>query len=167
MAGGGRPADPVAAFLQQRPVDRISFTLESQARRIFETRVVGLRSHARRRPGCLRRKASRVARPAPVRRPRAPTHKISPPSASSSLSLQPLPGINGKLTMSENIADLGGLTLALDAYHASLHGKPAPVIDVLIGDRRVFLGWAQAWCGKLTDDPHSPRAFRVNGRVLF
>ena len=49
-------------------------------------------------------------------------------------SYEPLPGVhvNGKLTMGENIADLqGGLTLALDAYHASLHGKPAPVIDGL------------------------------------
>lgn len=91
-------------------------------------------------------------------------------------AFQPLPGvhINGDLTMGENIADLGGLTLALDAYHASLHGKPAPVIDGLSGDQRVFLGWAQAWRGKLTDDairrqvasdPHSPRAFRVNGPV--
>jgi len=91
-------------------------------------------------------------------------------------AFQPLPGvhINGNLTMGENIADLGGLTLALDAYHASLHGKPAPVIDGLTGDQRVFLGWAQAWRGKLTDDairrqvtsdPHSPRAFRVNGPV--
>ena len=91
-------------------------------------------------------------------------------------AFEPLPGvhINGKLTMGENIADLGGLTLALDAYHASLHGKPAPVIDGLTGDQRVFLGWAQAWRGKLTDDairrqvtsdPHSPRAFRVNGPV--
>jgi putative endopeptidase len=88
----------------------------------------------------------------------------------------PLPGVhvNGDLTMGENIADLGGLTLALDAYHASLHGKSAPVIDGLTGDQRVFLGWAQAWRGKVTDnyvkkqvvsDPHSPRQFRVNGVV--
>ena len=82
--------------------------------------------------------------------------------------------VNGDLTMGENIADLGGLTLALDAYHASLGGKPAPVIDGLTGDQRVFLGWAQAWRGKVTDayvtkqvvsDPHSPRQFRVNGVV--
>jgi putative endopeptidase len=89
---------------------------------------------------------------------------------------QPIPGVhvNGDLTMGENIADLGGLTLALDAYHASLNGKPAPVIDGLTGDQRVFLGWAQAWRGKVTDDfvkkqvvsdPHSPRQFRVNGVV--
>jgi putative endopeptidase len=89
-------------------------------------------------------------------------------------AFEPLPGvhINGDLTMGENIADLGGLTLALDAYHASLHGQPAPVLDGTTGDQRVFLGWAQAWRGKLTDDairrqvtsdPHSPRAFRVNG----
>jgi putative endopeptidase len=91
-------------------------------------------------------------------------------------SFQPLPGVHvqGNLTMGENIADLGGLTLALDAYHASLGGKPAPVIDGLTGDQRVFLGWAQAWRGKVTDayvkkqvvsDPHSPRQFRVNGVV--
>ena len=89
---------------------------------------------------------------------------------------QPLPGmhVNGDLTMGENIADLGGLTVALDAYHASLNGKPAPVIDGLTGDQRVLLGWAQAWRGKVTDDfvrkqvvsdPHSPRQFRVNGVV--
>jgi putative endopeptidase len=88
----------------------------------------------------------------------------------------PLPGapVNGDLTNGENIADLGGLTLALDAYHASLGGKAAPVLDGFTGDQRVFLGWAQAWRGKLTDDavrkqvvsdPHSPRRFRVNGVV--
>jgi len=89
---------------------------------------------------------------------------------------EPLPGahVNGDLTMGENIADLGGLTLGLDAYHASLKGKPAPVIDGLTGDQRVFLGWAQAWRGKVRDDavrrqvvsdPHSPRQYRVNGPV--
>jgi putative endopeptidase len=89
---------------------------------------------------------------------------------------EPVPGahVNGQLTMGENIADLGGLTLGLDAYHASLKGKPAPVIDGLTGDQRVFLGWAQAWRGKVRDDavrrqvvsdPHSPRQYRVNGPV--
>jgi putative endopeptidase len=89
-------------------------------------------------------------------------------------AFEALPGlhVNGDLTMGENIADLGGLTLALDAYHASLKGQPAPVIDGLSGDQRVFLGWAQAWRGKVTDDyvkkqvvsdPHSPRRFRVLG----
>ena len=91
-------------------------------------------------------------------------------------TFEPIPGVrvNGDLTMGENIADLGGLTLALDAYHASLHGQPAPVIDGVTGDQRVLLGWAQAWRGKVTDDfvkrqvvsdPHSPRQFRVNGVV--
>jgi putative endopeptidase len=89
-------------------------------------------------------------------------------------SYEPLPGakVNGDLTMGENIADLGGLTMALDAYHASLKGKPAPVLNGLTGDQRVFLGWAQAWRGRLRDDalrrqvvsdPHSPRPYRVNG----
>jgi putative endopeptidase len=91
-------------------------------------------------------------------------------------AFEPLPGvhINGDLTLGENIADLGGLTLALDAYHASLHGKPAPVLDGYSGDQRVFIGWAQAWRGKVREDalrrqvvsdPHSPRQFRVNGVV--
>jgi len=90
---------------------------------------------------------------------------------------EPVPGfhINGDLTMGENIADAGGLTLALDAYHASLGGKPAPVVDGYTGDQRVFLGWAQAWRGKATadaikqqtaSDPHSFRKFRVNGDVV-
>ena len=80
--------------------------------------------------------------------------------------------VNGELTMGENIADLGGLTLALDAYRRSLAGKPAPVLDGFSGEQRVFLGWAQAWRGKVSDDyvrkqvvsdPHSPRQFRVIG----
>jgi putative endopeptidase len=84
-----------------------------------------------------------------------------------------LPGakINGDLTMGENIADLGGLLLALDAYHASLKGQPAPILDGLTGDQRVFLGWAQVWRQKiredrlrqqLVSDPHSPPQARVD-----
>ena len=85
-----------------------------------------------------------------------------------------LPGahINPELTMGENIADLGGLTLALQAYHTYLHGKPAPVLNGTTGDQRVFLGWAQVWRAKvrpdaarqrLVIDPHSPPMARVNG----
>ena len=80
---------------------------------------------------------------------------------------EPLPGVhvNGSLTMGENIADLGGLLIALDAYHLSLNGRPAPVIDGFTGDQRVFLGYAQVWREKARDealqqqlatDPHSP-----------
>jgi putative endopeptidase len=80
--------------------------------------------------------------------------------------------INGKLTMGENIADLGGLLMAVDAYHASLKGQPAPVIDELTGDQRLFLAFAQAWQDKERDDalkeqiasdPHAPAIFRVIG----
>jgi putative endopeptidase len=89
-------------------------------------------------------------------------------------AFEPLPGVhvNGELTLGENIADLGGLLLALDAYHASLHGQPAPLIDGLTGDQRVFLGWAQSWTSKIREDaerrqlatdPHSPELYRVNG----
>ena len=76
--------------------------------------------------------------------------------------------------MGENIADLGGLTIALDAYHASLGGKAAPVLDGFTGDQRVFLGWAQYWLSKRTNealcktvasDPHAPAQFRVDGIV--
>ena len=80
--------------------------------------------------------------------------------------------INGQLTMGENIADLGGLLNALDAYHASLHDQPAPVIDGLTGDQRLFLAYAQSWQEKdrqdalkeqMASDPHSPSIFRVIG----
>jgi putative endopeptidase len=84
-----------------------------------------------------------------------------------------LPGakINGELTMGENIADLGGLLMALEAYKISLKGKPAPVIDGLTGEQRVFLGWAQVWRAKYRDDlmkqilvsdPHAPPQARVD-----
>ena len=91
-------------------------------------------------------------------------------------AIEPIPGahIKGDQTMGENIADLGGSLLALDAYHASLGGKPAPVLDGMSGDQRVFLGWAQVWRGairpdalrrQLVSDVHSPELARVNGVV--
>jgi putative endopeptidase len=90
------------------------------------------------------------------------------------LPADPAVKVNGQLTMGENIGDLGGLLLALDAYRVSLAGKPAPVIDGLTGEQRVFLGWAQVWRAKARDEflrqmvvtnPHSPPQFRVDGVV--
>ncbi|MEP7246671.1 MAG: M13 family metallopeptidase [Gammaproteobacteria bacterium] len=87
-----------------------------------------------------------------------------------------LPGlkVNGRLTLGENIGDLGGLTVAYEAYHISLRGRPSPVLDGVTGDQRFFLSWAQAWRSLMRDerlrtqvmsDPHSPPMFRVNGVV--
>jgi putative endopeptidase len=89
-------------------------------------------------------------------------------------AMQPFPGlhVNGALTMGENIADLGGLNLGLDAYHDRLAGAAAPVVGGMSGDQRVFLGWAQAFRAKVRDsaakqrlvvDPHSPPEARVDG----
>ena len=65
-----------------------------------------------------------------------------------------LPGlhITPKLTMGENIADLGGILMGLDAYKLSLGGKPSPVLDGFTGEQRVFLGWAQVWRTMVRDD---------------
>ena len=87
-----------------------------------------------------------------------------------------LPGlnINGRLTLGENIGDLGGLSIAYVAYHRSLKGRRAPVLDGLSGDQRYFLAWAQVWRTLTRDEqlrtlvmsnPHSPPRFRVNGVV--
>jgi putative endopeptidase len=90
-------------------------------------------------------------------------------------AFEPFPGahVDGDLTMGENIADLGGALVALDAYHQSLTG-PVPVIDGLTGDQRFFLSFAQSWRDKRTEDgvrqmmvsnPHAPEQYRVNGVV--
>ncbi|MBY6539375.1 M13 family metallopeptidase [Rhodococcus sp. BP-349] len=87
-----------------------------------------------------------------------------------------LPGhhVNGKFTIGENIGDLGGLSIAVEAYRISLDGSEAPEIDGLTGLQRVFFGWAQVWRTKARDaealrrlsiDPHSPPEFRCNGVV--
>src|SRR6185369_10436349 len=89
---------------------------------------------------------------------------------------EPLPGthVNGKLTLGENIADLAGLVIANRAYHISLHGKPAPVLDGFTGDQRFYLAYAQSWRethrpgairSQVLSNPHSPSEFRVNGVV--
>jgi putative endopeptidase len=89
-----------------------------------------------------------------------------------SFTFKQLPDLHltGKLTMGENIADLGGVLLALDAYRLSLGGKPAPVLDGFTGDQRVFMGWAQVWRTLFRDDslrqqivngPHSPGMVRA------
>lgn len=82
--------------------------------------------------------------------------------------------VNGRLTLGENIGDLGGLSMAYRAYQMSLDGQEAPVIDGLTGDQRFFMSWAQVWRSKYRDeatrqqlqtDPHSPPLYRVNGVV--
>jgi putative endopeptidase len=88
-------------------------------------------------------------------------------------SYEPLPGmhVNGKLTMGENVADLAGLTVAHDAYVASLNGAAPPVIGGMTADQRFYLGWAQVWRCKdrepalrqqLLTDPHSPCPVRTD-----
>lgn len=83
-----------------------------------------------------------------------------------------LPGlhVNGEQTLGEDIADVSGLTIAYLAYHKSLGGKPAPVIDGLTGDQRFFLAFGQAWRSKIRDaalrqrlntDVHAPAQFRA------
>jgi putative endopeptidase len=80
--------------------------------------------------------------------------------------------LNPALTMGENVADFAGIQVALDAYHHSLGGEPAPVLDGLTGDQRFFLAWAQIYREKqredslrsqVATDPHSPGRFRVLG----
>jgi endothelin-converting enzyme/putative endopeptidase len=77
--------------------------------------------------------------------------------------------VNGKLTMGENIGDLGGLEMAYTAYRLSLNGKEAPVIDGFTGDQRFFMAHAQIWRAVQRDDslrnliltnPHAPAAAR-------
>jgi putative endopeptidase len=85
---------------------------------------------------------------------------------------EPLPGlhVNGHQTLGENIADLAGLQAAYLAYHASIDGTPAPVIDGLSADQRLFVAYAQNWRTKVREgalraavntDVHAPARFRA------
>jgi putative endopeptidase len=89
---------------------------------------------------------------------------------------EPLPGLrlNGRLSLGENIGDLGGLSVAFEAYRLSLGGRSAAVVDGMTGDQRFFHGWAQVWRtlfreqrlrNQIMTGPHSPAEFRVNGVV--
>jgi endothelin-converting enzyme/putative endopeptidase len=79
--------------------------------------------------------------------------------------------LNGKQTLEENLADLGGISAAYDAYRASLTGKAVPVQNGFSGDQQFFLSFAQSWASKSSEadlrhqvmtDVHSPNEFRIN-----
>lgn len=80
--------------------------------------------------------------------------------------------VNGALTLGENLADIGGLAIAYDAFKLTQQGKGTEKIDGFTPDQRFFLGYAQVWRlvdrpesmrTRITTDPHSPEEFRVNG----
>ncbi|MGB8579896.1 MAG: M13 family metallopeptidase [Candidatus Sulfotelmatobacter sp.] len=82
--------------------------------------------------------------------------------------------INGKLTLGEDVADLGGLILAYMAWKDDTKGQNLQLIDGLTPDQRFFVGYGQSWCGETRDetkrlratvDPHSPEKYRTNGVV--
>jgi len=86
---------------------------------------------------------------------------------------EPFPGVhvNGRQTLGEDIADLGGIAAAYDAFHASLQGQPAMPVGGLTGDQQFFLAFGQAWQSKareaaerrqIATDPHAPAQFRAD-----
>jgi len=82
--------------------------------------------------------------------------------------------INGKLTLGEDVADLGGLLIAYMAWREDTKGQKLDLIDGLTPEQRFFVGYGQSWCGQVRDetkrlratvDPHSPEKYRANGVV--
>jgi predicted metalloendopeptidase len=82
--------------------------------------------------------------------------------------------INGELTLGENIADLGGLTIAYEAYQMRLRKTPGKVINGYTPEQRFFIGFAQIWKNNvrpealrqlILTDPHSPGEYRVIGTL--
>ena len=83
--------------------------------------------------------------------------------------------VNGKLTLGENIADYGGLTISLEAYKMALNGKTPADVDGFNNMQRFFLSYAKVWRGSIRDtylkkvikeDVHSPGKYRVNGGLF-
>ena len=82
--------------------------------------------------------------------------------------------VNGKLTLGENLADLGGLAIAYEAFKKTPQGKTTTKIEGFTPDQRFFLSWAQVWRSSylpetaaqlILTDPHSPNEYRTNGIV--
>ena len=82
--------------------------------------------------------------------------------------------INGKLTLGEDVADLGGLLLAYMAWKEDTKNQKLEPIEDLTPEQRFFVGYGQSWCGQVRDetkrlratvDPHSPEKYRTNGVV--
>ncbi len=80
--------------------------------------------------------------------------------------------VNGELTLGENLADIGGLAIAYDAFKMTKQGQGNEKIDGFTPDQRFFLGFAQVWRlvdreeslrARINTDPHSPEMYRVNG----
>jgi putative endopeptidase len=80
--------------------------------------------------------------------------------------------VNGELTLGENLADIGGLAIAYDAFKMTKQGQGDEKIDGFTPDQRFFLGFAQVWRlvdreeslrARINTDPHSPEMYRVNG----
>ncbi len=87
----------------------------------------------------------------------------------SGYSMGPGLKVNGNLTLGENIADLGGISISYDALQKATAGKEDPKIDGLTRDQRFFYGWATAWRSvykeqsikvQLASDPHAPARIR-------
>ena len=88
-------------------------------------------------------------------------------------SYKPFPdlSVNGKQTIAENIADLGGISAAYDGFHASLGGKAAPKLESFTGDQQFFIAFGQNWGSKIRPaalrqrvmtDPHAPAQYRAD-----
>ena len=83
--------------------------------------------------------------------------------------------VNGKLTLGENLADLGGLSIAYEAFKKTAQGKNGKMIDGFTPDQRFFINWAQVWrsnilpeaqAQRILTDPHSPGMYRANGPLM-
>ncbi len=82
--------------------------------------------------------------------------------------------VNGKLTLGENLADLGGLNVAYEAFKKTRQGQSMTKTDGFTPDQRFFLSWAQVWRGsqrpesaasRILTDPHSPEQYRTNAPI--